>query len=157
DSVLGFEPVNMGIASATGETLAVLASEGRLSAAPPKTELAFPGGANPDKAVPAIGWLHANCGACHNGNPISPAQGRAHFLVRASQLAPADGGAPATLEELDVWTQAYCKAAFRTDPEAGAPYYYIRGGNAAKSLMSILSGYRVPLGQMPTVAQMPPI
>jgi hypothetical protein len=154
DHVLGFEPVNLGIASATGETLAKLASDGLLSAAPPKTTLAFPGD---DKAVPAVGWLHANCGACHNGNPISLAQDRAHFLVKASQLAPADGGAPATLQELDVWTSGYCKPTGRTDIEAGAPWYYIRGGNPAKSEMSVLSGYRVPPPDPPDSRQMPPI
>jgi hypothetical protein len=154
DKVLGFEAVNMGIASATGETLATLATEGRLSAAPPKTALAFPTTGAADKAPAAVGWLHANCGACHNGNVTALAQSRAHFLVKASQLAPADGGTP-TLEQLDVWTQAYCKSAPRTEPDAGAPWMYLRPGQPARSEISALSGRRS--SPDPDNSQMPPI
>jgi hypothetical protein len=157
DHVLGFEAVNMGLASATGETLAALAAEGRLSATPPKTALAFPTSvaAGGDKAAPAIGWLHANCGACHNANTNAGASFRAHFLVKASQLAPADGGAPLPVEQLDVWTQAVCKQAGRTEPDAGTPWMYIRPGIAARSEMSFLSGQRTQ--PEPSTDQMPPI
>ena len=156
DQVLGFDAVGLGLATATGLTLAKLASEGWLSAAPPATTLTFPG-SDADKA--AVGWLNVNCGACHNDNTNASASFvKAHFFVRASDLAPADGGAPATLGQLDVWRTAYCVDAFRTDPEAGAPYKYIRGGDPTKSLVSILAGNRVGPDELPSASvQMPPI
>lgn len=155
DQVLGFDAVSLGLATATGQTLATLAAEGRLSAAPPATTLAFPGS---DEAKAAVGWVHMNCGACHNANTNASAAFRQHLLVRATDLAPSDGGAPATLEQLDVWTKAYCVNAFRTDPETNEPYKYIRGGDPAKSMMSILAGSRVAPGELPNPGvQMPPI
>lgn len=154
DQVLGFDAVSLGLATATGETLAKLAADGLLSAPPPATTLAFPGA---DVASAAIGWVHQNCGSCHNANAGASAGFKSHYLVRASDLAPADGGAPAPVEALDLWTQAYCVDAFREDPEGG-PYKYIRGGSPDRSLMSILAGSRVPAGELPTAGvQMPPI
>lgn len=154
DQVLGFDAVSLGLATATGETLAKLAADGLLSTAPPATTLAFPG---TDVAGAAIGWVHQNCGACHNANAGASAGFKSHYLVRASDLAPADGGAPVPVEALDLWTQAYCVDAFREDPEGG-PYKYIRGGSPDRSLMSILAGSRVPAGELPTAGvQMPPI
>ncbi|MBN9161625.1 MAG: hypothetical protein BGO98_21410 [Myxococcales bacterium 68-20] len=154
DQVLGFDAVSLGLATATGQTLEKLAAEGALSKAPPATTLAFPGS---PVASAAVGWVHTNCGACHNANTNASAGFKSHFLVRATDLAPADGGAPATLEELDVWTQSYCVDTFRADPDGGA-YKYIRGGSPERSLMSVLAGSRVPAGDLPTAgAQMPPI
>ena len=154
DQVLGFDAESLGLATATGQTLATLAAEGWLSAPPPKTSLAFPG---TELASAAVGWIHANCGACHNANPNASASYRKHFQVRATDLAPADGGSPA-LEQLDIWTQAYCVDTFRPDPEAGAPYKYIRGGAPEKSLMSILASRRAGPDEIPSTAvQMPPI
>ena len=155
DQALGFDAVSLGLPTATGQTLATLAAEGLLSATPPATTLAFPG---TDDAKAAVGWVHANCGSCHNANTNAAAAFRAHFLVRATDLAPADGGAPATVEQLDLWTQAYCIDTFRTDPDAGAPFKYIRGGQPEKSLMSILAGSRVGPDELPNPGtQMPPI
>ncbi|MBX3207198.1 MAG: hypothetical protein KF764_19280 [Labilithrix sp.] len=154
DQVLGFDAVGLGLATATGETLAKLAADGALSAAPPATTLAFPGDA---VASSAIGWVNTNCGSCHNANAGASAGFKSHFLVRASDLAPADGGAPKAVEELDLWTQGYCVDAFRADPD-GNTYMYIRGGAPERSLMSILAGSRVPAGELPTAGvQMPPI
>jgi hypothetical protein len=161
DQVLGFEPVNLGLPTATGETLAALAAEGRLSAAPPKLALELPTGSAPDTSGPAIGWLHANCGACHNANTNAAASfAKLHLLVRADQLAPTDGGAPAKLEDLDVYAQGYCVDSNQTDPDAGASakYKFIRGGDPSRSLVSILSGRRVAEGEEPNGSvQMPPI
>lgn len=155
DQALGFDAVSLGLATATGLTLEKLAAEGWLSETPPATALAFPG---TDAAKLAVGWVHANCGACHNANTNASATFRKHLLVRATDLAPADGGAPATLEQLDIWTQAYCVDAFRTDPEVGAPFKYIRGGSPTKSLVSILAGRRVGPNELPNAGiQMPPI
>lgn len=160
DQVLGFEAVNLGLPTATGETLAKLAAEDRLSATPPKTVLELPAGSAGDKSAAAVGWLHANCGACHNANTNAAASFvKIHFLVRADQLAPSDGGAPAKLEDLDVYAQGYCKDSNRTEPDAGVTKYkYLRGGDPSRSLVSILSGQRVAEGEEPNSAvQMPPM
>ncbi len=155
DRLIGFDAVSLGQASATGETLAKLATDGLLSQAPPATTLSMPGSAT---ATAALAWVQINCGMCHNGNPGAAASFRSHYLVRASQLASPDGGAPASLQELDIWQQAYCYNTSRTEPDAGVPYKYIRGGSPERSLMSILSGQRVPEGQLPNPGvQMPPI
>jgi hypothetical protein len=159
DHVLGFDAVSLGLSTATGLTLSKLAEEGRLSASPPATALAFPSDSSGggDKAAPAIGWLHANCGACHNGNEGAGAFYWPHFLVRASQLVQADGGAGVPVTELDVYTQAYCVDSTAQDPDTSASYKYLRGGDPAHSLMSILSGQRAsPTGEDDT-RQMPPI
>jgi hypothetical protein len=160
DQMLGFEAVSLGLATATGLTLEKLASEGWLSKAPPKTQLAFPNGSAPDpsKAPAAVGWVHANCGACHNENENAAATFRAHFRVRATDLAPIDGGTPRKVEDLDVYTQGYCKDAFRNEPDAGPRYKYIRGGSPSRSLMSVLAHGRVKPDQLPSSGvQMPPI
>src|SRR5690606_8554595 len=62
DQALGFDAVSLGLETATGQTLATLAAEGKLSANPPATTVAFPG--PDDAAKAAVGWVHANCGAC---------------------------------------------------------------------------------------------
>jgi hypothetical protein len=155
DQILGFDAVSLGLATATGETLAKLVEDGAFSKAPPATTLAFPG--SPVEQG-ALGWIHTNCGACHNDNTNASASFRQHFLVRASELAPEDGSAAATVEQLDLYKQAWCVDAFRTDPEAGKPFKYIRGGKAAKSLMSILAHGRVGPDELPNSGvQMPPI
>jgi hypothetical protein len=161
DKILGFEGVNLGLPGATGETLAALAAEGSLSAAPPKTALAIPTRGDAGTVAldsDAMGWLHANCGHCHNNNTNALAMDRAHFLIKGSQLAPPDGGAGATMQQLDVWTSGYCHPAGRTEPDAGgAPFFYIRGGLPERSEMAVLSGYRVPPPDDPDVSQMPPL
>lgn len=109
-------------------------------------------------AVAGLSWVNINCGACHNGNPNASASFRAHYMVRASDLAPADGGVAKSLQELDIWQQAYCVNTNTFDPDAGTPYKYINGGHPETSLMSILSGRRVDPGSLPNGSvQMPPI
>jgi hypothetical protein len=155
DQVLGFDAVSLGLATATGQTLAKLVEEGAFSQAPPATALAFPGSTT---AQSAIGWVHTNCGACHNDNTNASATFRKHFLVRATELAPVDGGTPSAVEQLDLWREAYCVDTFRTDPETVKPFVYIRGGSPAKSLMSILAHGRVGPDELPNGGvQMPPI
>lgn len=155
DHVLGFDAVSLGLPGADGETLAKLVSDGLLSQAPPATTLTLPGSS---AAQAAVGWININCGACHNGNPNAAASFRAHYLVRASDLAKPDGGPGVSLQELDLWQQAYCVNAGAIEPDAGAPYKYIRGGSPDRSLMSILSGRRVAPDEQPNGSvQMPPI
>ncbi len=155
DQVLGFEAVSLGLPNATGQTLARLVEEGWLSQAPPATTFDLPGSA---EAKAAIGWASINCGACHNANTNAAATFRKHMLVHASELLPADGGTPPAVEQLDFYKQTYCVDAFRTDPDAGAPYKYIRGGSPASSMMSILAGRRTAPDVLPNPGvQMPPI
>lgn len=152
EPVLGFDAVSLGLPGATGLTLSALATEGRFSDAPPLTELALPNDAT-NLAPPALAWLHANCGACHNGNPTAGASFRAHYLVRASQLV-----ADASVETLDPYTNAYCVDSNRFDPDAGTPFKLIRGGLPADSLIAVLAGQRVAAGEVPLGSvQMPPL
>ena len=81
DSVLGFDLIGTGTAGAQGLTLATLAANNQLTAVPPA--IAIPDDTT-GKAPPALGWLHANCGAtCHNTNPNAKAS-RLRPLYEAS-------------------------------------------------------------------------
>ncbi len=156
DSLLGVEAVSLGLASAQGITLASLAADGRFSATPPATTFAFPEDTTL-RAAPAVGWLHANCGGCHNSNPNAAAAFVGlRFLVRPSQLRP-DGGT-AAVTDLDVWTTAVNVDSSRTNVDAGVPYKRIAPQHPELSLASILSGRRATGTEEPTTdIQMPPL
>ena len=148
DQLLGIEAVNLGLPGATGLTLDALAAGGYLSATPAKTKLALPGDAT---AQAALGFLHTNCGACHNDNSNALARSRAHFLILATELTGTEA-----VTDLDLYKQAWCQDA-RMSESDGTPYKYIRGGSTTRSLASVLSGYRVPTNEDPDDRQMPPI
>lgn len=162
DQILGFDAVSLGLPGATGQTLEKVVADGWLSAAPSKTSLVIPDAptAGGDKAKPAVAWLSANCGSCHNNN----ANAAAFFfplkmLVHAEELAPTTGAA-AAFTDLDVYVTGYCKSSGRDDPDEsmGTKFKYLNGTKPAKSLMSILSGRRVADDQEPNSGvQMPPI
>ncbi|HSO36874.1 MAG TPA: hypothetical protein VLT33_30315 [Labilithrix sp.] len=155
DQLLGVEAVSMGLPTAKGITLATLAADGRFDRTPPVTTITIPNDQN-GTAAPALGWLHANCGACHGKDGISGTD--LVWRLRVSQLAP-DGGA-ATVQALDTWTTAVNKASQRPDFDAGVGAFYLRiaGGSPSTSLSSILSGRRVPDNLEPnTTDQMPPL
>lgn len=156
DQLLGVEAVSLGLAAAQGVTLASLKADGRFSAAPPTTSITIPEDGTM-KAAAALGWLHANCGACHNGNPDAAAQFVSlRFLVRPSQLS-GDGGAP-TVTALDAWTTGVDIDSTRSNVDAGVPYKRIVKGDAAHSLVSILSGRRATGTEEPNaIIQMPPL
>ena len=147
DKVLGLDAIGSGLATASGQTLAKMASDGWLSATPPATTLAFPGS---EKAQKALGWLNANCGFCHNPNPDAMASFRVHLQVRATQLAPG-----AQVPQLDPYLQGYCKDSTRSEPGTSENYKLIRGGAPTRSLTSVLSGRRT--APDPSPQQMPPI
>lgn len=161
EPVLGFDAIGLGLPGAKGVTLATLVAEGRFSSPPPASQLALPDDVGDGKAPAAIGWLHANCGSCHNPNPGAAALFTTpKFLVRPSELVgdPDAGTPPATVQTLALYTSTVCIDSKRTDFDAGAPYALIRGGSAATSLVSILSGRRVAEGDEPSSAvQMPPL
>lgn len=156
DPVLGFDAVSLGLPTSQGVTLATLAAEGRLSAAPPATALTIPNDNN-GTAAPAIGWLHANCGACHNRNPNAGAGFTQLFmLLRPSQLLPEAG--TATVQDLDTYKTTVNIQSMRPNVDAGVNYLRIAPMDTAGSLVSILSGRRVAPGEQPTPAiQMPPV
>ncbi len=75
DHILGFEAVSLGLAGATGLTLADLVSE-QLIAPPPVSTSLTVGDDGTGAAAAPLTWLHINCGVtCHNDNPTSTAFG----------------------------------------------------------------------------------
>lgn len=86
ERVLGFGAVQLSH-SLPGETLTSLSQAGRLTVAPPPAGFGIPGG------EPAVGYLHGNCGHCHNDTGVAVSL-RLRALTTAS--APGELGAVAT-------------------------------------------------------------
>jgi hypothetical protein len=156
EPLLGIEAVSLGLPTAQGVTLATLAADGRFSVPPPVTTITIPND-TPLTAAPALGWLHANCGACHNANANASAMLTGlFFLLKPSQLLPEAG--TATVKDLDTWKTAVNVDSNRIDTDAGAPYKRIAAHDPSASLASILSGRRAPAGVDPDPQiQMPPL
>ncbi|MDB4933922.1 MAG: hypothetical protein JWP87_894 [Labilithrix sp.] len=158
DQLLGIEAVSLGIATAQGVTLASLTAEGRLSAMPPATTMAIPDDGT-TKAAPALGWLHANCGSCHNANPSAAANFLAtplRFLLKGTELT--NDAVPSTVTNLDAYKTAVGVVSSRQDVDAGTSYVRIVKNDPSASLVSILSGRRVvPPDEPNAVVQMPPV
>jgi hypothetical protein len=75
DHLLGFEQVSLGLAGATGLTLAELVTEQLITPPPARTSLTV-GDDGTGVAAAPLSWLHVNCGvSCHNGNSDSTAYG----------------------------------------------------------------------------------
>lgn len=156
EPVLGFEAIGLGLPGAEGVTLAQLATSSRIDPVPATTSLAIPEDATGSKAVDALGWLHANCGACHTRNPTGQAAFSGLFL--RLHFAEVSAGA-ADPSAFDAITTSVCVATTtgRTN-DAGAPYKRISGGDTSTSLMSYFSGTRTPVGTAPGPNnQMPPL
>src|SRR5439155_8886483 len=84
DKLLGVEPVSLALPTARGITVAGLAAGGSLSAPPAKTAITLPEDAT-GKAAEALGYMHANCGACHSDRGISGFT-QLHTRLRAEQF-----------------------------------------------------------------------
>ena len=156
DRVLGFEAVSLGLPGAEGLTLATLVAEGRLSAPPATTALAFPEDGS-GAAAAALGWMHVNCGPCHNrSSKASGENSRVYTLARASQLDP-DAGVP--VPSLDAYASTVGRAStFEIPDGGGATFSIIKPGDPSASVVSYLSGRRVgPMGKPNPKEQMPPI
>lgn len=70
DRLLGFEEVSLGLDGAQGVTLATLATDKKLSPPPTNTSLSIGDDGTNGANIPAMRWLHVNCGvACHNTDP----------------------------------------------------------------------------------------
>jgi hypothetical protein len=75
DHLLGFEQVSLGLAGATGLTLAQLTQEHLLSPPVASTSLSI-GDDGTGLAAAPMAWLHINCGvSCHNDNSNSTGYG----------------------------------------------------------------------------------
>lgn len=155
EPVLGIDAVQLGLPGAAGITLQTLSLEGRFNVAPPVTGLTIPEDST-GKAASALTWLHANCGQCHNKSDNAGAQfTNLFFLLKPSQLLP-DAGTAATVQDLDAYKTAV--NVMSTKEDAGVPYVRIVPGDPGSSLVSILSGRRVPAGEEPNnLFQMPPL
>jgi hypothetical protein len=156
EPVLGIEAVQLGLPGASGITLATLAAGGRFNLAPPVTSITLPDDGT-TKSAAALGWLHGNCGQCHNnGDNAAANYTNLFFLLRPSQLLP-DAGT-ATVQDLDTWKTAVNVMSDRQNVDAGVNYILIKPSDPANSLASILSGRRVAITDDPDPAyQMPPL
>jgi hypothetical protein len=135
--ILGFSAVQLDHPAPAGQLdLDDLIADGMLTAPPPAKRPAIPGD---DKERATLGWLHANCGTCHN--PARPArpeprcydpQSRVDLSLRAGALdRPRDVGV------------------YRT----AINFFYIRPGRAAESPLFIRLSSRHPEGWgMPPLA-----
>ncbi len=154
EPVLGFEMVGLGLPGATGVTLAQLATSARIDPVPPSTTFEIPDDGT-GKMGDALGWMHANCGACHTRNT----GGQASFTGMYLRLKVAEVSTAADPAGLDAVTTSVCVAASsgRTN-DAGAPFKRIAPMDPSTSLTSYFSGVRTPVGTAPGPNnQMPPL
>lgn len=151
---LGFDALGLGLAGATGVTLAALAAENAFTGAPPATSLSIPDDPNaPTTGRLAAGWLSTNCGSCHNAIGMNGGGFTGlHLLIRPSELL--DGGNFATL---DVSRTGMCCYSTRSNPnDAGMNIPRLAGGDVESSLAAYLSGRRDPV-EPNSIVQMPPL
>lgn len=110
DKLLGVEAVALSLPAAEGATLGALARAGFLSNPPAVTSMTLPEDAT-GKAAEAMGYLHANCGMpCHSTRGLGD-ETQLVMRIRAGELWPADGTAPAVVETTDLY-----KATFNQEP-----------------------------------------
>ncbi|HEY8078766.1 MAG TPA: hypothetical protein VIF62_31760 [Labilithrix sp.] len=154
DELLGVDALGLGLPGAQGVTLATLAAANRFSSPPPTTSLALPEDAT-GKAVAALSFVQTNCGGvCHQQGGFA---GVMNMRIYAAQIM--DGGADAG-GPLDIYTNAVCQdATTRGNPfDGGTTIRRIEGGDPTDSLLSYLSGRRVPNDGTPSATeQMPPL
>lgn len=143
DGALGFSALQLNH-DGPGVTLATLNDEGWLTTPIPLT-IKVPG-AN-QQTQEALGYLHANCGNCHNTTPGVPVENvpEPQMLLRLSVD-------DATFEETDTYLTAVNQLG-TASAEIGADWYRIEGGNPDRSLFM----YRMHPDQRGTEYQMPPI
>lgn len=156
EPVLGFDAIGLGLDGAKGVTLASLVADDRFTAPIPAPTLALPD--DGIGARDAFGYLHINCGTCHNDNQGAGAfLTKPKLLAKPSQILGLDGGTAATYDTMPAYVTTVCADSFRSDPDGGL-LKYIRGGDPSASLISTLAKARAPEGQAPTgTVQMPPL
>ncbi len=145
DRLLGFEQVGLGLAGATGLTLAQLASQGLVSPVPSNVHLTI-GDDGSGKDAPALAWLHVNCGVtCHNGNEGSSAFG-AGMLLRLDPTVLDGGPAAGWDPQRTTINVATISAALN-----GAPRI-IPGDSADSVIVQLISARGAGTIQMPPIA-----
>ncbi len=155
EPIVGFDAVSLGLPGAEGLTLATLVAENLLSPVPATTSFTIPDDGT-GKAAPAIAWLHANCGGCHQKS--DKAEGfftQTFFRLTAAQLGP--GGATSATE-LDALTTTCDINSGKTTPDGGLPLKRIAPGSPEGSSVWVLSHNRTAPGGFPNPnEQMPPL
>jgi hypothetical protein len=147
DRILGFEQVSLGLAGATGLTLAELASEKLIAPIPTMTSLTV-GDDGTGKAPAPLSWLHINCGVtCHNDNSNSTAYGSSMRL----RLDPTmlDGGS-----SVDVPSRTTTMDVLANSPGGGGQARIIPGDPTHSLLVELISNRGT---DDPAQNQMPPI
>jgi hypothetical protein len=136
DRVLGFSAVQLSHAE-DGITLDSLVLAGRLSA-PPASALALPGDAT---AQAALGYLHANCGICHNAQSFVSEVTSAMFWLESAKLG--------TVEATPVYETTVNQPQDLALPGADA---LIAAGQPDKSAVVLRMQQRETEEQMPPIA-----
>ena len=105
DELLGVEAVSLGLPTAKGITLEVLASQNLLSAPPATTKITLPEDGT-GKAAGALGYLHVNCGmACHSSRALAN-ETKLDMRLRAADFWPPAGAPPSTVAMTAAYTTA---------------------------------------------------
>ncbi len=143
EHILGFSAIQLSH-NLGGQNIASLASAGLLSAAPEAGGFTVPGNAVEE---PALGFLHANCGNCHNETPTGVTIGLPiPYVVRALV-------GDKTVAATNVYkTAVNVKHSFVGPTDAGIGIYRVQGGNPNASELHYRMSVRGPGNQ-----QMPPI
>jgi hypothetical protein len=141
DKVLGFTAVQLAHADG-GVTLQQLVDESLLSDPPAETELALPGTA--DEAA-VLGYLHANCGSCHNASALFDDGPSLKLWLLSAQLS---AGAPAT----DTFTTTVDQDTTQ-EPEGGPVLdKIVVPGDPDSSMLLVRMRNRGDVWQMPPLA-----
>ncbi|MGH7285827.1 MAG: hypothetical protein ACRELY_30275 [Polyangiaceae bacterium] len=148
DRLLGVEAIGLGIAGATGETLAQLQTENRFTTNPPSTTVNIPD--DTKGSVAALGYLHMNCGVtCHNDNPNALCVGSGLFMRLSATAVFANQAVNAT----PTYTTAVGvpPSIFATEfPDGG--WERIKSGHPEQSEIPTLDSRRGTGDQMPPLA-----
>jgi hypothetical protein len=142
--ILGFSAIQL-THNLGGENLTSLTAANLLSPAPPAAGYTVPGNAVEE---PALGFLHANCGNCHNETPtgVTVTLQRPYYVhLLVGNTTVASTGPYKTAVNVQ---HSFGGAA----PEAGIGLYRIEGGNPDTSELHYRMSTRSGVGQ-----QMPPI
>lgn len=149
DHLLGIEAVSLALPTAQGVTLTSLVAADALTNAPPTTTIELPEDAT-GKAAAALGYMHANCGACHADRGISGFT-QLHTRLRAEQFWPPAGAPSLTVQTSDAYVTGVNQALTLTTFQQAFPgWKVIMPGNHALSLTWSLAHLR-GLHQMPPI------
>jgi hypothetical protein len=150
EHVLGFGAFQLtpatGGPAPLGVTIKTLSNEGLLTNSVPANGFEMPG--NTAVIRDALGYLHANCGNCHNDTPgVGLPEPKMVFKVLVAQTNPTQTGA---------YTTALNVPFTKPDDEITLAYR-IFGGDPDKSQVSFRMALRNMTPDIPAHGQMPPL